>query len=41
MSDAKDDVELRRNKSKVKSGLFSGLADEDVEKYHEAFTVGT
>ena len=39
MADAKDDVELRRSKSQVKAGLFGGLSDEDVEKYHEAFTV--
>ena len=39
MADAKDKVELRKSKSQVKAGLFSGLSDEDVEKYHEAFTV--
>ena len=39
MADAKDEVELRKSKSQVKAGLFSGLSDEEVEKYHEAFTV--
>ena len=39
MTTNNDDIIMRRSKLPNSSGLFSGLSDEDVEKYHEAFSV--